>query len=562
MPRAAKEAPARMTKPASQGGDAAPESSETTAKEAVCPVRWFLRQGLSSGRSRALDGGRLWFGKGGTRWLLSSDGEGPFEAATEILGEDLAGGLPIDEGRFLFVSTKGTIFVTAGPLGDILERRMPPRPFTTVTIGRATIAAIDDNGNLCTLEGAYHSWSCSMLHNKWLLSSIALNETGAGLLVTGKGALFFSEDDGAIWSRAKGFPKAGYVMARAKGDLYASTRRDPRGFFKYSGGGTFAKGKSRLIGRKTGDRGKTYIADLIISEGSIHQLLIRQDHRCDAGGCDEQTHLFIRRRALAPDATTCFEVNLPWTEWRAGSFDGGIDARLLEGPKGPQVIIENSQNQETLLMDIDDDAGRLAALQRWSGDFWLVLAGRHTAVVRFIGDCWYRRPGEETLGPLGLTCSAAYLGGVDNILTVVEGIDDDTSAKVTQRGEHHEVLQQYVLPAVRDADFDSQRVFIGVDAEDRLIFRQHRALRASDRHGHATHLFWPFDPQGVAFYGRRGLAVDRQGQFHETADAGRTWQEVPGPFIRRIGPYSRIGIVCDERGCRTPWGYRLGWLLR
>ncbi|MGZ5967346.1 MAG: WD40/YVTN/BNR-like repeat-containing protein, partial [Polyangiales bacterium] len=186
------------------------------------PARWVFHTPRASAlRARmAVEGGVLFGGVGGERWLDRRDGSLP-TASTALLPEPVVGLAhgPGDKG-VLVVGASGAIHVAKDPLGAFdSEKPGPPRARAAAAGNHAVIAIVD--GGVVRTTDAGATWTpVSLPGASGTLVDVAMSENGLGLALFAPQHAFATQDDGATW-QALPTPGVGArrLLVDANGDL-------------------------------------------------------------------------------------------------------------------------------------------------------------------------------------------------------------------------------------------------------------------------------------------------------------------------------------------------------
>ncbi|MGZ3476288.1 MAG: WD40/YVTN/BNR-like repeat-containing protein, partial [Polyangiales bacterium] len=194
-----------------------PVAAKPAAPKPASPSRWALRPvgTLSLDAKLEIDGGSLYVGRGGARWL-EKKGQQPI-AADMLLPDSLKGVTRDESGKFLFVGASGSVFVTADPLGPIVATRPANMPMRAVSVGKRAIVGISESSIVRSADGGA-SWSKVALPagTNGFPAQLAMLPSGEGLLLLAPQRVLVTTDDGASFQP---LPSPGVGARRVVADV-------------------------------------------------------------------------------------------------------------------------------------------------------------------------------------------------------------------------------------------------------------------------------------------------------------------------------------------------------
>lgn len=530
-------------------------------------VRWALARGLVSRRVRLSESETLLLGVRGERWSVGADGKVD-RSAEDVADEPLLGAQRVD-GAIRFVGERGTIWTAKASLGPLEHRTAPPHAFAAVGVGRRAIVALRGTDVLRTVDGVTWSKVAVPVDDSDPLQ-VAMRGDGAGLLLFGPGRLLATTDDGATWSPIASPTRGLEQVSSANGDdLWvegwidkARLEGDPPTLVPFS---SYA-----LV--------PPFGADPFASRGSLWHA----SRAWNAGA-------FVGRRwlELVPEGAGSVlygeEFGLFGKEAVVGRVEGCFDGSMAAAASRVAVACTRED---------DATAKKLRLVE--SGDGGKTF--RETALVGLAGAPYARRIWVSADGVVlvrgacatpGAACTTRVVRSEDGASVDVAFDAPDATIESVTFLDAERVIGVGTLgkdttagPAFFRSN-DGGRSFVHVALPpDPRPGKDHRgaaaigveagAVRAvAIAHAGKWSLYGTSDggatwslrrlPTGtahVAIVGRRVLAKDFDGRFHESADAGERWGSPPAPYA------GDGALACFEGGC---WigtdAARVGWSL-
>jgi hypothetical protein len=201
-----------------QGGAGARPSlleSSQPLVEAVTPGYWRYhprRPAELNARYDLADGGQLFVGDGGERWLLDADGRNA-EPAGSLAPEALTGALQRD-GQWIFVSPSGATYRADSPLGEFVNASAPAMPLALAATGKSNIAGVRMDGQLVVSSDAGLGYAEVGPEGARFVAVLLAPPYGVALQVPER--LWWSADEGLSWKPlsvpafgARGFARDG-----------------------------------------------------------------------------------------------------------------------------------------------------------------------------------------------------------------------------------------------------------------------------------------------------------------------------------------------------------------
>lgn len=571
------------------------------------PARWVFHTPRASAlRARmAVEGGVLFGGVGGERWLDRRDGSMP-TASTALIPEAVVGlaRAPGDKG-VLVVGASGAIHLAKDPLGAFDSEKPGPARARAAAAGKYAVVAIVDGGLVRTTD-AGASWSkVSLPGAVGTLVDVALSENGLGLALFAPQRVFATQDDGATW-QALPTPGVGArrLMVDANGDLViegleasavlrtGSLRLDrmpgaPRPLSidaKTVGTPTLGLGRAIAQGRAAVLRDKyfevitepddptrwRYVYGAFGAAIEPKKLSIAPCDRVWVSGDDKS--LF-----LACDDRSTKKQPLPMTS----------SAPPPPPPPGaePRAIVRIYRSEDE--GKTWNDEGMLPSRRADSGRIWLTPDGalaidgacKRTTAGRECFDAGpvIRNPGQKSFAKIGLPrgvtsmSAPAFDGARNNAYSL--GRTPNGPLKLLVSNDGGRDFRAVPLPSLASTDAKglpltashAEPGSITVDPATGTVTATARVsgewvVYSSTDAGvtvRATKLGQKAD--GVAFAGMRGFAWERSGVAWESSDGGTTWTRLGAPSFPDLSTSDRQ-IVCAELGCMIgDRAVRIGW---
>ncbi len=160
------------------------------------PARWRYhpREAAALLARTEVDGGTLYAGDRGERWLVKDDRP---QAAAQLAPEPLIAASATATG-WVFIGSSGTAYETEQPLGPFLRSNSPFDPLFHVSGAGGTIIGLRRDGKLSRSADAGASWE-RVGPAEARFVGVALQSDGRGLAVEVPERLWSTEDGGATW---------------------------------------------------------------------------------------------------------------------------------------------------------------------------------------------------------------------------------------------------------------------------------------------------------------------------------------------------------------------------
>jgi photosystem II stability/assembly factor-like uncharacterized protein len=563
------------------------------------PSRWSLRPvgTLSLDAKIEVDGGSLYVGRGGARWL-EKKGQPPV-SADMLLPDSLKGVTRDETGKYLFVGAGGSVFVTNEPLGPIVATRPSKLPIRTVSVGKRAIIGLSESSVVRSADGGT-TWSNVALPagTGGFPAQIAMLPSGEGLLLFAPQRVLVTTDDGATWAQlATPGVGARRVVADVNGELVlegvtssAKLARNPLRFEKVAqapasgfelplpDGGEPMLGSDAIAqgqGLFAGDRWFEVLQDpdrpekfrlLTMELGKPGKLrTLNELEACDRVSLGGSAQALILGCTVSSTSTK--KTAKPWgpttvqKTWMKvfKSTDGGAtfkddgmipasgerEKRMWVAPDG-SLLIDGACKRHPY----DGDCYETTPVVRLPGAKTAARvlsapAARFDRVVFNEAGTRAYALGTDVNGRLGLYVSND--GGKDFARKPLPPLQSDELGVVQVQGE------------VGTLSVDDAGVVTAIVSGE-----GGRWLRYSSSNEGAS--FTPslvdLDVDAIDLHGKRGLAYDIGGKAWETADNGATWQPVGAPELTgSTMPTDRL-VACGAYGCWVgDHATRVGWDL-
>jgi hypothetical protein len=504
---------------------------------------------------RQLSSGTLYLGEDGQRWLLPE--EGPPEAGAWA-PEGLAGVVPGPHGD-VFISTTGRLYGADTPLGDLVALGPAGRARAAVA-GKQHLVTITHN-ELRFSPDSGTTWFPSRIERHGVLTDLVMLETGEGLALGGREELFVTRDDAKSFSRVKTGPVTFTRLASFGSELRAVEADERSGDYRYRKIDV-TSGMADSVSRQS-PRGPLAAWDWFAEVAEVQTTAFQAKSRW----------LAIRAR----DGDTGFQVStspfgapphfrdVPGLDGcRIASQDVGGLALLASCPKSaPKAALfyasASGRELESLVLDGVSPAASKA---------------RGRSLHRLTdADLVVQRPCRESQSPLVVSTLDGQVVPVSESPCrehVAFSEPGEGEAQVCTFAEQEGLTlhswkdrRPSLLGTVLGAPLDPIQASITVTLSGDLLVPLERRdgtwslLRSNDGGKTFAELPLPSSAvRAVSMSGARGLLLDTRSHAFETNDGGASWHRVEFPSFAR--PFV---LECVPEGCRTSFGFRVGWEL-
>jgi hypothetical protein len=576
-----------------------PPPPKVTVKPTESPARWVLlpSSGVTADARLVVEGvGTVFVGRSGDRWLEKKGGG--LIAAETLIPEPVRGLVRDDTGRFAYVGSSGSVYLTKDPLGAVVETRAAKGKLRSVSVGKRSILAVSGNGLARSTDfGA--TWSPVTLPKfSGTMTQVAMLGSEA-LALAAPQQVFASNDDGATF---QSIPTPGVgarrVVADANGDLILEgltasgvLRTSPLRLEKVVrapnhgwdlpvtethgvllGADAIYSGAAALIG----DRYVEAVQDqdsperwrIAITELGKNPVL-RQPAELEK--CDR---VFVTGSgttilATCVNPTSGSTSSYPGKKWGGPMPGVTMQARLLKSGDGGVTWKDDGAvmaSDRDKLMWLSPDGVLLidGACKRTHSDY---ECSESPPVVR--------PPGAKAFAK-ALSMQGAHFEKVvfgPNNRAYALGTDASARGALYVSNNGGKDFQRKGLPPVQDEkgtphapSAGGSAGAIGVDENGIYLVIRTDTARLIRYSGNVdgTNLqpkLLDADLDSFDLSGKRGFAVNNDNQGFETADGGLTWKKVAAPTVSSSGSPERL-VACGPYGCLLgDRATRVGWDL-
>lgn len=571
-----------------------PPPTKSANKPAESPARWVLLPsgGVTADARLVVEGvGTVFVGRSGDRWL-EKKGSG-LVAAETLIPEPVRGLVRDESGRFAFVGSSGTVFLTKEPLGPVVETRAAKAKLRSVSVGKRAIVAVSGAGLLRSADFGSTWTPVTLPKITGVLSQVAMLGS-EGLALAAPQQVLASVDDGATF-QAVATPGVGArrVVADANGDLIlegltasAVLRTSPLRLEKVMrapnagwdlpvtethgvllGADAVFSGAAAIVG----DRYIEAVQDQDMTDRwriAVTQLgknpVLKQPGEFEH--CDRVFLTGSGTTILAACVNPVNNPSSPKPKWGPGGPNMNLQARFLKSGDGGATWKDDgtvsTSDREKLM---------------WLSPEGLLLIDGACKRTRSEYECADSPPVVRPAGAKTFAKAVSAQGSrfekvafSPNGRAFALGVDASARAALYVSTNGGRDFARKGLPPVQDdkgnavsangggaIGVDESGVYIVVRSDTgRLI----RYVGAADGTNLQPKLI-DADLESFDLFGRRGFAVETSGQGFETADGGATWKKVAAPTVTASGSPERL-VACGEYGCVLgDRATRVGWDL-